>query len=186
MLPSDCTSPVEPCCDTLYDIVAPLVDAAADAVGDCLGTALCPDPFPRYVSHGQPATVLPDYVAGYIAEIRPMPGSRGANAAAKQILPPRLLVACIVRLVETGHPNIDASGGAITLPTAAQLDYAAVHSYSHAQRALAAMLGEIPDICRACNCDSLVLASMRPDGPTGGVAPLGTQVGWEWRFDVTW
>lgn len=186
MLPNDCAAPVTTCCDTLFDIVEPLVDAAADAVGDCLGTALCPDPFPRYVSHGEPATVLPDYVAGYVAEVRPMPASRSANSSVKQILPPRLLVACVVRLVESGHPNIDITGNAIALPTTEALHYAAGHSYSHAQRALAAMLGEIPGICRSCNCDSLILTSMRPDGPQGGAPGLGTQVAWEWRFDATW
>lgn len=187
-LPGSCASPVTTCCDTLFSIVEPLVDAAANAVEDCLGAALCPTPFPRYVSHNEPATVVPDYVAGWVADIRPMPGSRAANPAVKQIFRPRLLVSCAVRLVETGYPNLETSGTAITLPAVADLHYASEHSYSHAQRALAAMLAVTvdPQVCLACGCDSITLVSMRPDGPLGGAPGLGTQVGWEWRFDATW
>lgn len=186
MLPGSCANPVTTCCDTLFEIADRLVQAAADAVEDCLGPALCPTPFPRYVSHGEPASVLADYVVGWVADVRPMPGTRAANPAVKQIFKPRLSVTSMIRLVETGHPNVEMSGTAITLPATADLNYAAEHSYSHAQRALAAMLGVSKDICALCDCDSITLVSMRPDGPLGGSPPLGTQVAWEWRFDASW
>jgi hypothetical protein len=170
----------------LFEIVEPLVDAAADAVEDCLGAALCPTPFPRFVSHGEPASVTRDYVAGYIVEIRPLATSRSANVGVKQIFKPRLVVSCIIRLVESGHPNLEISGSAVTLPTTEALNYAATHSYSHAQRALAAQIAVTDSVCKACSCDSLVLVTMRPDGPQGGATGLGTQVAWEWRWDATW
>ena len=164
-LPGTCETPVEACCENLYDLVNIFVAAAADAVVDCLGE-FCGD-FGRYVSHEAP--VGPgNYVAGWWSNVRPV-----AVPAGKQLFVPRMAVGVSIQLVESGYPLFSVAGDQILLPEHAKIDYASKHSYSHAEAATRAILGSLN--VRGV-CESVRFLQMNP------ITPFSGYVAWEWRL----
>lgn len=175
MIPEWCADPIDPCCDCLYLITRDLVDAAADAVAECLPVDLCSE-LARHVSIGRP--VGPgDFVGGWIESITPAP-SRQNSAGTKQILAPRMLGNIGIRLVETGFPTVTTIGGRVALPDFAHLDYISKHFYGHAEKATRALVNELIPACSK-GCDSIRFVSSRPSRPEM------TSMAWDWAFEAT-
>ena len=164
-LPGSCESPVAACCETLYDLVTLYVTAAADAVVDCLGD-FCGD-FGRFVAHDVP-TGPGNYVAGWWANLRPVQQTQG-----KQLMVPKMAAVVHIQLIEDGYPQMAVAGDRILLPMHANIDYAAQHSYSHAEAATRAILSNLN---ATGICDSVRFLQMLP------LPVEASYIGWEWRL----
>jgi hypothetical protein len=161
-----------PTCNSLFDVVGSIVTVAYEAVACQLTPALCEN-FTGFVSHAEPNHPDADYVAGWIAGI----GIRDQNQNTPAgLMLPIPVVEVGVKLAETGYPTVGGDG----FPSYAELNNAAMHSFSHAEAMAKAIFANIGKGSRdriLRDCGWMGMSRIIPARPSGGIV--------SWTFSVS-
>lgn len=170
MLPTDCTTCIDTCCDTVFDACDSIGIVALQALEEC-ETVDCCGAYERIVSVSEPHW-LGSYVATWAAAIEPHPAPQAPNSKLLQF--PQAKIRIAVKLMETGWPTIEAGYVTATIPDPAQITALARHSTAHGE---AMYRGVMNHLARTNVCGDFIGSyPLQPVGPSGGM------VGW--RFEV--
>ncbi|MCD6056567.1 MAG: hypothetical protein K0R44_39 [Thermomicrobiales bacterium] len=167
----DCTD-CSASCTSLYEVVGSVVAVAYEAVASQLDPATC-DEFVGFVSHAEPNHPGSDYVAGWIASVRPRDRNQSTSSGLMFPLPQ---VEVAIKLSESGYPTIGGDGA----PTFEAMTKAAMHSYSHAEAMMRKIFSSVGrgsqnTILRDCGWQGM--SALIPSRPSGGIVA--------WQFSVS-
>ena len=161
----------EDCCSSLFDKGVEILAYLAPYMAECaVASPCCGEPLRYFVSLNRPETWQQDFLSIHLENLRP---TQGSERGGRTLIPPSLLVAWRLTLVESCYPGlIELGPGAegkiqYATPTDDEFHVANLYAYAHAQ----ALLRGIFAYAAENDCTSFKfrdLQPLRPENYTGG------------------